>query len=342
MIQSHLPRVHVDASTFAPVERFERWKASVGGTFSVALPDGMQADAFNYTITYWQLGGLLMNDLQFGARHQRRAARNIRGDQLDHYRLLLQTDGLLRSDAAGQAHTVGPGELLITDLAQEEIYESDGGANIVVFVPRDTLDALFPHAYDLHGVKPQGTVSRLLADHLRALASSSARIERASAPALASATLHLLAASLGPSTQSLGLARPALESSVLRQMQRYIDRHLSNNDFSADTLCRQFRTSRSTLYRLFEPLGGVAQYVKERRLARIHALLSASTGRIYLGRIADDHGFKGASHFSRAFREQYGYSPSEVRRQGVPVLPSRPARTGDSVTGFQSWARSLR
>lgn len=342
MSQSQLPQVHVDAAAFAPAERFERWKTSIGNTFSVGLPERLGVNDFTYQIRYWQLGGLLMNDVQFGARSQRRAARNIRSDQLDHYRVVLQTEGVLRSDAGGQARTVGPGELLLTDMAQEEIFESDGGANIVVFMPRDTLDSLLPRAYDLHGVKPQGAVARLLADHLRALASSAAQIDAGSAPALAGAILQLVAASLGPSMQALGLARPALESGALRQMQRFVDLHLSQSDLSADTLCRQFKISRSTLYRLFEPLGGVAQYVKERRLARIHALLSTSTGRIHLGRLADDHGFKGAPHFSRAFREQYGYSPSDVQRFGAAALRNEPARISGPTAAFESWVRSLR
>ncbi|WP_213958854.1 helix-turn-helix domain-containing protein [Variovorax sp. dw_954] len=80
--------------------------------------------------------------------------------------------------------------------------------------------------------------------------------------------------------------------------------------------------------------------MKERRLARIHAVLSSSTQRQYLGRIAEDHGFKSTTHFSRAFREQYGYGSNEVRQRGL-LVANEPA-TSAGQAAFDKWLRSLR
>ena len=63
-----------------------------------------------------------------------------------------------------------------------------------------------------------------------------------------------------------------------------------------------------TLYRLFDSLGGVSNHIRERRLARVHDILSRSEERQNIARIAEDHGFKTATHFSRAFRQQFGYA----------------------------------
>jgi AraC-like DNA-binding protein len=127
------------------------------------------------------------------------------------------------------------------------------------------------------------------------------------------ATLQLLAASLAPTIDMLGLARPALEGALLRQIRQYMDEHLAEEDLGVDTLCAHFRVSRSTLYRLFEAEGGVLNYLQDRRLVRIHRLLASPMQRSYLGRIAADNGFKSATHFSRAFRAKFGYSPRETR-----------------------------
>ena len=51
----------------------------------------------------------------------------------------------------------------------------------------------------------------------------------------------------------------------------------SESNLSIDAICRNFKVSRSTPYRLFEPLGGVSHYVKERRLARVHACVVATS-----------------------------------------------------------------
>lgn len=69
---------------------------------------------------------------------------------------------------------------------------------------------------------------------------------------------------------------------------------------------------------LFEPLGGVARYIRGRRLARCHATLSRPGPRQYIERVAYDHGFGSASQFSRAFFEQFGYSPREARMHPAP------------------------
>jgi AraC-like DNA-binding protein len=55
----------------------------------------------------------------------------------------------------------------------------------------------------------------------------------------------------------------------------------------------------------------------------VHALLTRNperAGRAYLGRLADDYGFTSASHFSRVFREQFGYSPREAREMAPAMV----------------------
>jgi transcriptional regulator GlxA family with amidase domain len=80
----------------------------------------------------------------------------------------------------------------------------------------------------------------------------------------------------------------------------------------------------------------VAQYIKERRLARVHEILSQSSERPHIARLAESHGFKSAAHFSKAFREQFGYSAREVRFGGA-------CRVGHHRTAarFEEWLGSL-
>lgn len=106
-------------------------------------------------------------------------------------------------------------------------------------------------------------------------------------------------------------------------MRQHIEKQLRDPALSADVLCRQFHVSRSTLYRLFEPLGGVARYIRERRLAHCHAILSRPGPRQYIERVAHDHGFGTASQFSRAFHEQFGYAPRDAVHRPTPQRQHR-------------------
>jgi transcriptional regulator GlxA family with amidase domain len=84
--------------------------------------------------------------------------------------------------------------------------------------------------------------------------------------------------------------------------------------------------SRRKLYHLFERYGGVAHYIRSRRLAACHAAIvdPLETRQIYT--IAYDHGFTDPAVFSRLFRAEFGYSPSEARNgaavnEFAPVEP---------------------
>jgi AraC-like DNA-binding protein len=266
MAEDGLPRLHLVSSEFPVNERFERWQEGLAGTFNVSVPDGGRAADCVYDVSIWQFGTMLLSDSAFSARSQSRTLKNARGDQVDHYRLILQTEGELRLDTGGRCHKVEARDLVLSDMSCSEGYETTSGSNIVLFIPREMLDEALPLSFDLH---------------------------------------------------------------------------LSESDLSADTLCAFFKVSRSTLYRLFEPLGGVSHYLRERRLARIHTLLSSSSQRQYLGRVAEDHGFKSTTHFSRAFREQYGYSPNEVRRRGMGPM-AEGAVSEARGAAFDKWLRSLR
>jgi AraC-like DNA-binding protein len=57
---------------------------------------------------------------------------------------------------------------------------------------------------------------------------------------------------------------------------RYIETNLAARDFGIERLTRTFGLSRASPYRLFEPVGGVASYVRSRRLARARQELSAA------------------------------------------------------------------
>jgi AraC-like DNA-binding protein len=59
-------------------------------------------------------------------------------------------------------------------------------------------------------------------------------------------------------------------------------------------LCSAFGLSRSALYRLFAPIGGISDYIRQRRLARARLALNASArGRGGIGKIARQFGFSG-------------------------------------------------
>ncbi|MEL7117779.1 MAG: hypothetical protein AAGP08_19730, partial [Pseudomonadota bacterium] len=71
--------------------------------------------------------------------------------------------------------------------------------------------------------------------------------------------------------------------------------------------------SRATVYRVFEPDGGVDAAVRKRKLRRAAVDLSlAAPSRGIVRRIAERYGFDDVNQFSRGFRRELGYSANEI------------------------------
>jgi AraC-like DNA-binding protein len=95
-----------------------------------------------------------------------------------------------------------------------------------------------------------------------------------------------------------------------------IDSRLTDRNLSSKMLCAALGVSRSRLYRLFEPLGGIASYIRKQRLLRTRDALSDIADGRSISRIAEQWGFVDASAYSRTFRHEFGISPKEARDIG--------------------------
>ncbi|WP_114193818.1 AraC family transcriptional regulator [Edaphovirga cremea] len=106
--------------------------------------------------------------------------------------------------------------------------------------------------------------------------------------------------------------QPEILGSKLERICLYIERNLSA-PLSVELLCKHFAISRSSLYRLFEPLGGIAHFVRNRRLTLAKRLLrNASVSDLSLSIIAKRCGLE-LSTLRRHFVETYGATPKELR-----------------------------
>lgn len=342
----HLPSTLFTTDQQAGEARFEAWRQSISVVFDVAplVPKGIAA--FQATVHATHLGHLLVGDLHFAEQQFLRSQPRVVRDGLDHYLVQwYRTGGFVGQRDGDTDLEVRPGDIAILDLGRTLRTFARPSHVMTLIVPRELLhEALGVRDSDLHGSVLRGgsALGGLLSDHLLSLQRRLPGVALDDAPAVARASVQMLAACVLPSTHTLHGAQGAIEGVTLQRIQQHIHRHLGA-DLSADALCRTFGLSRSALYRMFEPLGGVAHHVQQRRLlAAYHALANPANHRLRVAEVATRVGFASNAHFSRAFRTAFGIAPSDVRAPGSMGAGGahQPGAQGSSAE-YAAWVRGL-
>ena len=108
---------------------------------------------------------------------------------------------------------------------------------------------------------------------------------------------------------------------------------MASPEFGPEQLARLMAMSRSKLYRLFESTGGVAHFINRERLREAYRRLSSHRDAPSIHIIGNEVGFVDHSTFSRAFRREFGHSPSEARERSLTKLSATPLDVRSPETG---------
>jgi AraC-like DNA-binding protein len=342
-LEPGVPAAFYGTTDIAPEQRLAHWRTQMATVCDVRPDPGVDPSQCVIEADKWLLNGAMVVSTRHPSHSLVRTAGHARGDGLDCYLVNVSQVAGLQVDADGRATDTAAEQMVLLDTARAQTVHYRAGHTIAFYASRDSLDALLPRPLDLHGVVLRGAASVLLSSHLFALPGYLPSMTAQEAEGARLSTLHLLAASLAPSFDSLGLARPAIDGALRRQIRQFIDAHLCDSELGVERIAGHFRISRSTIYRLFDQ--GVANFIKERRLTRIHALLAAPERKRQLGLIAEDHGFTNASQFSRAFRAQFGYSPREAMNgaavAGAGTAAASGTQRGPAGSAFAHWVRKV-
>lgn len=110
--------------------------------------------------------------------------------------------------------------------------------------------------------------------------------------------------------------QPTRRERQFEKIVRLIDDHIQSDFLRPEWLANETGMSVRSLYRMFADKGlVVAQYIKNRRLDLCAKALRSAADDEKLAGIGFNWGFTDHSHFSTAFRQRFGISPGEYRKQ---------------------------
>ena len=195
-------------------------------------------------------------------------------------------------------------------------YQIDVGDHLDVLwirVPRHRIEGRMPGTVDVLAQRIDG--SRGTGHLASALVGASLRraqeISVSESFRVSNTLLDLLALSLDVSG-SHGDSRPL---HILRRIQNHIDANISDPGLRRESIARSHGISPRYLSKIFEREGlTVAKWVRLRRLELSRQRIEASdSGETTISEIAFACGFTDVSSFNRAFKRQFGATPSSLR-----------------------------
>jgi AraC-like DNA-binding protein len=275
----------------------------------------------------WTLGPFALSRITGPSGRYVRGAAQIARDLLDHWVLCVAPSGLHKLHAGGTAVTVAAGEPFILSLSKPFEGERDDADWLCLFIPRDSFPELSP-AIDRCCHLPLASVpGRLLGGFLRQLAAEMPTLQDAEMPRAVEAIRALVTAAVAGGVVAQPMDEAHVQEARLARIRAIMRQHLRSPELTPAWLCRLADISRSQLYRLFEPVGGVAHEIQRERLREAHRAIADPTDGRSIREIGEELGFPEPTTFSRAFRREFGYPPSRLR-QATPRAPDAAALAG--------------
>jgi AraC-like DNA-binding protein len=319
----------VTPATFAtqdlrPRDQLQAWQEWFAPVFDIS-PMEQTGDGFSAKNIVWSLGDISISRVLAPSVRVKRAKANLAKAPMDHWVLTYCRQGATKVQTPKGEFDAAGGVPFLWSFGEQFESKRTRVERTQIFMSRGAFHDLAPLLDAARGAPLEKPWGGLLGDYILAVGRWLPFTKESDAPRLTAAVRSMFAAFIFPSAEHKILAREKIDCG-LSSVRRVIQAQLQSPHLRPAAVGRMLGISISQLYRLFERTGGVARYIQCQRLLRIGALLSGPANQRQIAAIAADFCFEDASSFSRAFRQEFGYSPSEVRSAatvGIQLITTR-------------------
>ena len=335
-----VPALHFDTDYLPPEARLDAVRTGIGAAFDLR-PNGTAPGEFCTRADIRLVGQTLINSRYSSAVVVERTRQRARRDGLDHYVFVVSHGISWIGEIDGVPLVAPPGSVVVIDLARATLGGTTAGSSTSYTVSRDALDSRMQAGTVRHGTILRGAMAGLLTDYFVSLERRLPSVTAEEVPFVERATHDFMAACTAPSVARFELAADQIGASLRIAARRAIDARLHQPDLSPAEIAVVLGVSRAALYRACEPDGGVAAMIWQRRLKRAAQSLTDPADKRRVSQIAFACGFASEAHFSRAFRREFGATPTDIRMWQAAPRPSLPPAGEEASQLLRRWTRHL-
>lgn len=316
--------VRCDTASVPAADRAELWVEATSQLFVPLECTPTDPQTFNGRLQAGSVGPLALCGLEVMPHTVRRTPRLANNTEGNYYKLSLMLGGEALVVQDRREAVLRPGDFALYDCSRPyTLVGGDSFRMLICMLPRDVL-ALGPDQIE------RITATRIvggdglgwaMAPFLKRLADLAIRDEvPTDAHRVAESVIDLvesLCKSLIGGGADLGVSR----SELMLRIRAYVEGNLGDPDLAPARIAAAHFVSKRYLHKLFEAEGvSVSRFVRERRLERCRADLADPKRRDHtVTSIGACWGLADSAHFSRLFREAYGCTPTEYRREHQPA-----------------------
>lgn len=301
------------------------WHDFIDETFGLSSISIGDEATFAGDIRCSSLGFLTLAQIKATRELGERSRAQVARARNEHFVVVLLRAGRLKITQAGRECVLGPNMFTLFDCNGPYIFHHVEPTEVLdVIVPAGALRARLkePEAYVAQPRFADGGLGRVMADMFQSLAREAPCIPEKAADDCARRVADIMGVVFdGAGDGGLPLGESAVRSAIYRRCVIFIENNLDDAGLGPAKIAAAAGISLRYLHKIFHRSGeSVGDYVRRKRLARSYEdLADLGQRHVKIKEIAFRCGFKSATHFSDAFKEYHGRSPSEVRRAAAPA-----------------------
>ena len=343
-VTTALPRSILDTDHLDPRDRYDAWRDSFNVVFGYNVDERVAASAFRGRIDNTLFDHFMLTHFCASSANYERSNSRVGRDSVDMVMLQLYLQGPCHYTIDGKQGDSKVGDIVVMDMSREINTWHDFQENLTLCFPRSVLQDALPNLDTVHGaiLDRRNPLTTILRSHMQSLHDNVDQISPEQGAALTPSTVELAAAAvraaLGDGVDDSAPLRQALRDRADRAIEQLLD----DPDLSPDRLALAVPCSRSRLYALYSDDGGVMSYVLKQRLRRVlQGLVAAQHRNRTISAIAGDCGFSNIASFNRAFKAEFGVTPSQARHETPTALLHHVDRqvqiATDGSRDYESW-----
>ncbi len=270
-------------------------------------------------MSLYELGRLRLSFVRSSALTIERKKTEPHHVSQDNYLGVVLMSGHYHLKQAGREVSLKPGDMAIYDATRpHQITCSQGLSKLILTIPRTDMHARLSSVDQCMALRIPGQqgIGLIAGSFIRQVVQQVEHLDGYALSALSEQALDMFTLSLTSITpQSYTLSRS--RSVALQTVKSFVEQHFKSPTIDTATVAARTGFSARYINTLFsEEDTSLMRYIQHRRLYQCSKDLRSVTRKgVSISEIAFNCGFNDFSHFSRAFKQQFGCSPRAYRQQ---------------------------